>query len=93
MFVFAAIYLFTESTMECSIISRAGQVLARGKLVLKYEDNGEIRLNLETRGGKLIEGGIVDQDGDLESASNVLFENCFATWRMTGLTLRVNISS
>lgn len=79
--------------MECSIISRAGQVLARGKLVLKIEDNGEIRLNLETRGGKLIEGGIVDQDGDLESASNVLFENCFATWRMTGLTLRVNISS
>ncbi|MDJ0572567.1 MAG: hypothetical protein QNJ53_26495 [Pleurocapsa sp. MO_192.B19] len=79
--------------MECAIISRAGQVLARGKLVLKHEDNGEIRLNLETRGGKLIEGGIIDQDGDLGSASKVLFENCFATWRMTGLTLSVTISS
>ena len=79
--------------MECAIISRAGQVLARGKLVLKHEDNGEIRLNLETRGGKLIEGGIVGEDGDLSSASEVLFKNCFATWRMTGLTLSVTISS
>jgi len=76
--------------MECAIISRAGQVLARGKLVLKQE-NDKTRLNLETRGGKLIEGGFVDEDGDLESASAVLFENCFNTWRMTGLTLSVTI--
>ena len=78
--------------MECAIISRAGQVLARGKLVLKREDEG-IRLNLETRGGKLIEGGLVGEDGDLGAASEVLFETCFATWRMTGLTLKVVISS
>lgn len=78
--------------MECAIISRAGQVLARGKLVLKHEDEG-IRLNLETRGGKLIEGGFVGEDGDLGAASELLFENCFATWRMTGLTLKVEISS
>lgn len=78
--------------MECAIISRAGQVLARGKLVLKQEEEG-IRLNLETRGGKLIEGGFVGEDGDLGAASEVLFENCFATWRMTGLTLKVAISS
>ncbi len=76
--------------MECAIISRAGQVLARGKLVLKQEDD-KTRLNLETRGGKLIEGGFVGEDGDLESASAVLFENCFNTWRMTGLTLSVVI--
>ncbi len=78
--------------MECAIISRAGQVLARGKLKLKEED-GKIRLNLETRGGKLIEGGFVGEDGDLGAASKVLFDNCFATWRMTGLTLTVTISS
>ncbi|MGL5835557.1 MAG: hypothetical protein ACRC1Z_20355 [Waterburya sp.] len=78
--------------MECAIISRAGQVLARGKLVLQTENDG-IRLNLETRGGKLIEGGFVGKDGDLGAASEVLFENCFATWRMTGLTLQVMISA
>jgi hypothetical protein len=78
--------------MECAIISRAGQVLARGKLVLQTTDHGT-RLNLETRGGKLIEGGLVGADGDLGAASEVLFENCFATWRMTGLTLQVVISS
>ncbi|MBE9043416.1 hypothetical protein IQ255_03160 [Pleurocapsales cyanobacterium LEGE 10410] len=78
--------------MECAIISRAGQVLARGKLVLKQEGN-KTRLNLETRGGKLIKGGFVSEDGDLGEASELLFENCFATWRMTGLTLKVVISS
>ena len=79
--------------MECAIISRAGQTLARGRLILQQDDNGKTRLNLETRGGKLIEGGFVGEDGDLGAASQVLFDNCFATWRMTGLTLTVNISS
>ena len=77
--------------MECAIISRAGQVLARGVLKLKAEEGGT-RLNLETRGGKLIEGGFVGTDGDLGAASEILFENCFATWRMTGLTLKVVIN-
>ena len=76
--------------MECAIISRAGQVLARGKLILKQEEDGT-RLNLETRGGKLIEGGFVSEDGDLSAASEILFQNCFNTWRMTGLTLSVVI--
>ncbi len=79
--------------MECAIISRAGQVLARGRLFLKQDADGKTRLNLETRGGKLIEGGFVGENGDLGAASQVLFDNCFATWRMTGLTLTVNISS
>ena len=78
--------------MECEIISRAGQVLARGKLKLR-EESGKDRLILETRGGKLIEGGFVSEDGDLGAASDILFDNCFATWRMTGLTLKVTISS
>lgn len=79
--------------MECAIVSRAGQVLARGKLILHKEDNDKVRLNLQTYGGKLIEGGIVSDDGDLTAASEVLFQQCFETWRMTGLTLRVTISS
>ena len=79
--------------MECAIISRAGQVLARGRLILKQDEQGKTRLNLVTRGGKMIEGGFVGEDGDLGAASQVLFDNCFATWRMTGLTLTVNISS
>jgi hypothetical protein len=77
--------------MECAIISRAGQVLARGKLILHREDNGLMRLNLKTYGGKLIEGGIVDDDGDLTAASEILFKHCYETWRMTGLTLTVTI--
>ena len=77
--------------MQCAIISRAGQVLARGKLILHQEENGEMRLNLKTNGGKLIEGGIVAEDGDMGSASDILFQNCFEVWKMTGLTLTVTI--
>ncbi len=77
--------------MHCAIISRAGQVLARGKLFLQQEDNGELRLNLKTNGGKLIKGGIVAEDGDLSAASEVLFQQCYETWKMTGLTLTVTI--
>jgi hypothetical protein len=77
--------------MECAIISRAGQVLARGKLILHKEKDGLMRLNLKTYGGKLIEGGVVDEDGDLTAASEVLFKHCYETWRMTGLTLKVTI--
>ncbi|GAB4539397.1 MAG: hypothetical protein Tsb0014_29760 [Pleurocapsa sp.] len=77
--------------MECAIVSRAGQVLARGKLILQKEDNDKIRLNLKTNGGKLIQGGIVEEDGDLSAASEVLFQECFAVWGMSGLTLTVNI--
>jgi predicted amino acid dehydrogenase len=79
--------------MECAIVSRAGQVLARGKLVLDKEDNDLVRLNLKTYGGKLIEGGIVDDSGDLTKASAELFQRCYETWRMAGLTLTVNIHS
>ncbi|MDJ0648598.1 MAG: hypothetical protein QNJ60_07805 [Xenococcaceae cyanobacterium MO_188.B19] len=77
--------------MECAIISRAGQVLARGKLFLQQEEDGKTRLNLKTNGGKLIAGGIVGENGDLSDASTELFNNCYATWRMTGLTLTINI--
>jgi hypothetical protein len=78
--------------MECAIISRAGQVLARGKLLLTPDSGDRLRLNLKTNGGKLITGGIVSDDGDLTEASQVLFQNCYETWRMTGLTLTVTIN-
>jgi hypothetical protein len=79
--------------MECAIVSRAGQVLARGKLILHKEDNDKMRLNLKTYGGKSIEGGIVDNNGDLSAASEVLFQHCYETWQMTGLTWTVTIRS
>ena len=77
--------------MECRIISRAGQTLAKGELFLEHEADGKMRLNFETNRGTLIKGGIVDDDGDLKSASDELFNNCFNHWRMSGLTLSVNI--
>ncbi|PSB05280.1 hypothetical protein [Merismopedia glauca] len=77
--------------MQCTVLSRSGQVLARGKLILHPEDRGKMRLNLQTNGGRLIEGGIVEDNGDLTSASEALFQQCYETWGMTGLTLTVTI--
>lgn len=58
---------------------------------MRKEDNDKMRLNLETSGGRLIEGGLVGDDGDLTDASEVLFQQCYETWGMTGLTLTVTI--
>ena len=77
--------------MECKIISRAGQTLARGKLFLKNETDGSLRLNFQTNRGTLIQGGIVAEDGDLRSASDELFENCYNYWGLSGMTLNVSI--
>jgi hypothetical protein len=77
--------------MQCTVISRSGQVIARGKLVLHQEGDRKMRLNLQTNGGRLIEGGIVDESGDLTAASEVLFQECYQTWGMTGLTLTVTL--
>lgn len=77
--------------MRCAISSRAGQVLARGSLILHKGDDGELRLDLQTDGGRLIEGGIVDADGDMKLASEVLFRQFFEAWGMSDLTLTVEI--
>lgn len=77
--------------MQCTVVSRSGQVLARGKLVLDRQNDEKMRLNLQTNSGRLIEGGIVADDGDLTAASEVLFQQCYETWGMTGLTLTVTI--
>jgi hypothetical protein len=73
--------------MRCTISSRAGQVLAKGRLVIRKDENGEMKLTFQTDGGRSIEGGIVDPDGDLTSASKVLFRQFFETWGMSDVTL------
>ncbi|MBW4638899.1 MAG: hypothetical protein KME05_11805 [Gloeocapsa sp. UFS-A4-WI-NPMV-4B04] len=73
--------------MQCSISSRAGQVLAKGNLLIQKEENGELRLSFQTNGGKLIQGGIIAPDGDLTEASEVLFREFYETWRMSNITL------
>jgi hypothetical protein len=75
--------------MRCAITSRAGQVIANGYLVIHKGDDGELRLDLQTDGGRLIQGGIIDPDGDLKSASQVLFRQFFEVWGMSDLTLSV----
>lgn len=77
--------------MECKIISRAGQTLARGRLFLKPESDGTMRLNFKTSKGTSIEGGLVSDDGDLRNASDELFDNCYKYWRMSDLTLSINL--
>ena len=73
--------------MQCSISSRAGQVLAKGTLLIQKEENGELRLSFQTNGGKLIQGGIIAPDGDLTEASELLFREFYETWRMSNITL------
>jgi hypothetical protein len=76
--------------MRCAIISRAGQVLAHGSLILHKSDDGELRLDLQTDGGRLFQGGIIDPDGDMTSASEGLFRQFFEAWGMSDLTLTVS---
>jgi hypothetical protein len=77
--------------MQCSIISRAGQVLAKGRLIIHKEDDGALRLDMETNGGRLLQGGIIDASGDMAAASQVLFREFFETWGLSDLTLNVTI--
>jgi hypothetical protein len=77
--------------MRCSVVSRAGQVLAMGRLLLHTCEDGELRLDLLTDGGRLIEGGIVDAEGNLTAASEELFRQFFQVWGMSDLTLTVTI--
>ncbi len=63
--------------MQCVVVSRAGQVIANGRLMLHKNDDGTWRLNMKTDGGRLLEGGVVDADGDLSAASDaVMFQMC-----------------
>ncbi|MEC4802987.1 MAG: hypothetical protein SAJ12_20165 [Jaaginema sp. PMC 1079.18] len=73
--------------MRCAISSRAGQVLARGRLYVQSDESGALRLNFVSDRGTFIPGGIVAPDGDMSVATQELFEQLFAEWRMTDLTL------
>lgn len=77
--------------MRCEIRSRAGQVLAKGRLILHKGDDGELRLDLETEGGRLLQGGLIGPEGDMAAASEVLFRQFFQVWGMSDLTLNVTV--
>ncbi|MFB2923961.1 MULTISPECIES: hypothetical protein [Aerosakkonema] len=73
--------------MRCAISSRAGQVLARGNLAIQKDEDGELKLVFRTDAGTLIQGGTIPPDGDLTSASQVLFRQLFETWGMSDVTI------
>lgn len=77
--------------MRCAVMSRAGQVLANGRLFLQQGEAGELRLHLQTDRGRLIEGGVVAEDGDMTAASEVLARQFFEVWGMSDLTLNVTL--
>lgn len=77
--------------MRCAVVSRAGQVIANGRLMLHKTDEGEWRLDLQTDGGRMIEGGFVDSDGDMTVASKALFRGFFEVWGMSDLTLTITV--
>lgn len=73
--------------MRCAIYSRAGQVLAKGQFIIHKDENGELRLDFRTDGGNLVEGGMIDSDGDLTSASKALYRQFYELWGISDLTL------
>ncbi len=75
--------------MRCSITSRAGQVLAYGHLLVKPQADGTLRLVLETDRGRVLEGGLIGEDGDMTAAGQVLAEQFFDNWGMSDLTLSI----
>ncbi|MEM6715688.1 MAG: hypothetical protein AAF827_14315 [Cyanobacteria bacterium P01_D01_bin.6] len=75
--------------MRCTIISRAGQVLAYGRLFIQHQADGSLRLNLETDRGRILEGGLIDEDGDMTQAGEILSDQFFDVWGMSDLTLSI----
>jgi hypothetical protein len=59
--------------------------------LLQKDEFGEMRLELETDGGRRIQGGVVSPDGDMAIASQDLFRQFFAVWGMSDLTLNVTL--
>jgi len=75
--------------MRCTIISRAGQVLAYGRLYVRPEEDGTLRLELETDRGRVLSGGLISEDGDMTVASEILADQFFDVWGMSDLTLSI----
>jgi hypothetical protein len=82
-----------ETLMRCTIISRAGQALASGRLLIRIQTDGTLRLDLETDRGRILEGGIISEDGDLTAASAALAEQFFAVWGMSDVILNIQCGS
>lgn len=78
--------------MRCAISSRAGQILAEGQLFIESDEDGKLRLSLRTDRGKILQGGTIGADGDLATASEVLFRQFFEVWGMSDLTLVAKVS-
>ncbi|NEO26630.1 MAG: hypothetical protein F6K03_06965 [Kamptonema sp. SIO4C4] len=76
--------------MRCAILSRAGQVLARGHLIIHGDEAGDSYLAFRSDRGRIIQGGKISPSGDLTEASKVLFRQLFEAWGMTDLTLTVS---
>ncbi|MFB2936953.1 hypothetical protein ACE1B6_17025 [Aerosakkonemataceae cyanobacterium BLCC-F154] len=76
--------------MRCAISSSAGQILARGRLLIQKDENNEQRLTFVSDRGKLVSGGIVGEDGELTAASEELFRGFFAAWGVSGVTLIIS---
>jgi hypothetical protein len=73
--------------MRCSISGSSGQVLATGQLFIQEDEEGELRLSFRTDRGRVIEGGKIDADGDLTTASKDLFRQFFLAWGVSGISL------
>ncbi|NCJ06996.1 hypothetical protein GS597_10845 [Synechococcales cyanobacterium C] len=78
--------------MRCAVISQAGQIIARGRLILHRGEGDELRLDLQTDGGRLIQGGLIGEDGDMAEASQALFRQFFQVWGFSNMTLKITIS-
>lgn len=81
-----------KSLMRCAVTSRAGQVLANGYLYVEPDELGNLCLVLKTDGGRLIQGGVIGEDGNLTNASRVLFRRFFDVWGMSDVTLTASVS-
>jgi hypothetical protein len=73
--------------MRFAVSSSSGQVIAIGSLFIQLDEAGEQRLSFCTERGRIIEGGVIDADGDLAYASQVLLRQFFETWGVAGITL------
>jgi hypothetical protein len=73
--------------MRFAVSSSSGQVIAMGSLFIQTDEMGEQRLSFCTERGRIIEGGVIDPDGDLTDASQVLLRQFFETWGVVGITL------
>ncbi|NJN75168.1 MAG: hypothetical protein HC796_01525 [Synechococcaceae cyanobacterium RL_1_2] len=77
--------------MTCTIYSRSGQALSQGRLCIQKEKNDRLRLIYKSNNGNEIAGGIIPEDGDLEAATDELFDAFFQAWGMVDLTMATTV--